>query len=182
MKDLIVVSGLPRSGTSMMMAALQAGGVSLVLDDLRPADASNPRGYFEYQPVRQLGENSDWLRDRGGQAVKIIYRLLYHIPPDLPTRVLFMERKLGQVISSQNAMLGIAQDEADWHKIYRGELQRIRVWMEKQPLMQVFRVEYEDFLGDPREHAQRIAAFLDVPLDVDAMAAVADPSLHRQRG
>ena len=159
----------------MMMSVLQAGGVTLLQDGLRAPDAHNPRGYFEYQPVRHLARDNSWLEAQRGRAVKIIYRLLYHLPPQLPARILFMERNLDEVVESQRRMLGQAEDGRDWRKIFSKELQDVQAWLRRQPQLQVLRVNFAELLRRPLPQSQRVAAFLDRPLDPDKMAKVVEP-------
>src|ERR1700704_756589 len=104
---IVVVSGLPRSGTSMAMKMLQAGGLPLLTDDARPADDSNPDGYFEFELVKQLDKSGDlaWLRNARGKGVKVISWLVTWLPESYDYRVIFMQRDLEEVVASQNAML-----------------------------------------------------------------------------
>jgi hypothetical protein len=177
---LTVVSGLPRSGTSMLMAALAAGGLSLLVDDRRPADEHNPRGYFEHARVKQLAEDASWLEQHRGQAVKIVYRLLYAMPPTLPARILFLRRDLREVVASQQAML--KQEEAfDWVRLFESELARVEAWLRGQHQLQVLYLEHGELLSRPGPEMARIATFLNISLKVEAMIASVDPALYRQR-
>ena len=102
-----VVSGLPRSGTSMMMKMLDQAGLELVTDRLRQADEDNPKGYFEYEPVKQLARSADrtWLDDARGKGVKIISTLLRELPAHYNYKVVFMRRDLSEILASQAKML-----------------------------------------------------------------------------
>ena len=102
---LTVVSGLPRSGTSMMMRMLEQGGLPVLIDGVRTADDDNPNGYYEFEAVKQTREDASWLEGSEGKAVKMVYRLLYDLPPDRAYRVLFMTRNLDEVLASQRVML-----------------------------------------------------------------------------
>ena len=166
-----------------MMAALAAGGVELLCDQERPADLHNPRGYFEYQPVLRLHEDASWLNQHGGRAVKIIYRLLFSIPDQVRADVIFMERDLGEVIASQSAMLGDRGrgPEDEWHRLFTRELERVHLWLRQRPQLRVHLQSYAALLTRPREQFQSVSNFLARDLDVDAMAAVVEPSLYRQR-
>lgn len=182
MSELVVVSGLPRSGTSMMMAALAAGGMTLVQDGQRQADEHNQRGYFEHRDVLKMPENSEWLRQHAGSAVKVIYRLLPHLPPSLPARILFMQRDLKEVLASQQAMLGQADSSGlDWVALFTSEVERTRSWLKGQTQLLVMEVEYGRLLDQPARGMAEVAAFLELPLDVAAMAAAVEPGLRRQR-
>jgi hypothetical protein len=175
--NVIIVSGLPRSGTSLMMGALAAGGVPLLADNKRPPDKHNPRGYFEYEPVLRLAEDASWLKP--GSAVKIIYRLLPHLPLELDYRVIFMRRPVHEVIASQQAM--IRESEAvDWNRIMLSEQNRSLEWLERHNLPFVT-VDHSLVLHDPDAAFASLPAFLERPLDLAAMTATIDPLLHRQR-
>src|SRR5262249_42395496 len=91
MKDEItVVSGLPRSGTSMMMNILTAGGIQALTDGERLPDESNPRGYFELEKVKYLGRDRSFLSDAVGKVVKVVSPLLKHLSSEYHYRVIFM--------------------------------------------------------------------------------------------
>ena len=187
MKHLIVVSGLPRSGTSMMMKMLLAGGVELVYDAARPADNHNPKGYYELQRVKDLRNDSDWLWEHGGRAVKIISHLLPHLPVDLPCMVLLMQRDLHEVMRSQQKMLINSGREYDPSRdaqimtAFRRHLMETAAWLDKRPHTLWRRLRYTDVINDPFAQAARLAEFLGRPLDMAKAAAQVDPLLYRQR-
>jgi hypothetical protein len=104
-ESLVVVTGLPRSGTSMLMQMLAAGGMRFLSDGLREADEDNPRGYLEFEPVKNLLKDSKWLFEGAGKAVKIVAPLLAALPPGLACRVILSERDLDEVLDSQERML-----------------------------------------------------------------------------
>ncbi|MBK1710068.1 sulfotransferase domain-containing protein [Marichromatium gracile] len=187
-QEIIVVSGLPRSGTSMMTAMLAAGGVEVFSDAARAADADNPRGYFEHERVKRLRqEDPGWLRAARGKAIKVVAPLLDALPPGHRYRVLFMRRDLGEVLASQRAMLvrrGTDPDKIDdatLETLYRRQLAALEGWLAVQRHIQVLDVDYARAIAEPAVEAARVADFLDRPLDREAMAAVADPGLYRQR-
>jgi Sulfotransferase domain len=182
-----IVSGLPRSGTSMMMQMLAAGGMTALADNLRQADEDNPRGYYEFERVKQVDRDSSWLVEAEGKAVKMVYRLLYDLPPDRVYRVIFMTRSLDEVVDSQQIMLerhGKASDPIDHARlaeIYERQLQEVMTWLRSQPNFSVLSVAYRDVLHDPEKVVRQINRFLDGRLDTDAMLRVPDWSLYRQR-
>jgi hypothetical protein len=184
---ITVVSGLPRSGTSLMMQMLHAGGLPALSDGLRTADESNPRGYFEYEPVKRLRGDSGWLPQARGQAVKIIHLLLRDLRLDgsLQYRVVFMQRPLDEVLSSQRAMLQrggkAGGDPALLKKAFEAQLAQLDAWLVAQPAIRVFRQPYHQVVQEPLVVAQALSTFLDLELDTAAMVRVADPALHRQR-
>lgn len=186
-EPVIIVSGLPRSGTSMMMQMLTAGGLSPLTDEIRRPDEDNPRGYYEFEAVKQVRENAAWLDDAGGKVVKMVYRLLYDLPRSHQYDVIFMRRNLNEVIASQEVMLerhGKADDKVEPERlaeIYRRQLQEADDWLHKQPNFRVLYVEYRDVVDHPERVAPQLNDFLGGRLDTEAMLRVPDQSLHRQR-
>ena len=187
-KPIVVVSGLPRSGTSMMMQMLVAGGMDPVTDGLRPPDRDNPEGYLEYQPVKDLAHATDkrWLHDARGRAVKIIAFLLEHLPETHNYRVVFMNRKLDEVLVSQSKMLerlGEADetDDGRMRQNFIHHLARTKTMLSHRPHFEVHHVRYPEVIDDPRGNARAVRHFLGAHLDIDAMAAVVRPELYRNR-
>lgn len=187
-RDVTIVSGLPRSGTSMMMKMLEAGGLPALTDRVREADEDNPKGYYELERVRRLRDgDAEWVAEARGRAVKVISELLRYLPAEHDYRVVFMRRDLKEILASQRRMLAHrgteADDEADARLagLYERHLEEVEGWLSRQSNMQVLYVSYNDVLARPRESADRIDRFLGGRLRVDRMAAVIDPALYRQR-
>jgi hypothetical protein len=186
-RGITIVSGLPRSGTSMMMRMLTAGGVEALTDNLRAADEDNPRGYLEFEKVKALEHESGWLKDAAGKAVKIISALLKHLPLDYSYKIIFMRRKMGEVLSSQKQMLvrggGTADGIGDERlaETFRRHLNDVESWLASQPNIEVIYVDYNELLGDPAPAVQTINHFLGGGLDTQAMTTVIDKTLYRQR-
>ena len=187
-KPIVVVSGLPRSGTSMAMKMLQAGGLPLVTDGEREADEDNPKGYFEFEPVMNLAKDPDksWLADAHGKGVKIISTLLRELPDHHNYRVIFMRRDLREILASQAKMLARREEtsEADDERmmeVFENDLWRANYLLKNGPQFAVLPLHYTEVLAEPLEQARRVAEFLGGELDVEAMAAVADPALYRNR-
>jgi len=174
---IVVVSGLPRSGTSLMMQMLAAGGLPPLTDGVRAADAANPRGYLEWEPAKALLREPGAIAAARGRAVKVISALLPALAPEHRYRVLFMERDLGEVEASQRAMLG-GGDALSAGELAR-HLARTRAWLGAQPHIATCAVGYRDALEEPRATAERVCAFLGLPLDPLRMAAAVDASLYR---
>lgn len=126
MNEIVLVTGLPRSGTSLLMAMLQAGGVLLCSDHQRGPDLHNPRGYFEHSAILALAQESAWLEQHAGQAVKVLSRQIEHVAADLPARVLLLERNLTEVAASQQRMLASESPDWDWPGLLAKEFQRLR--------------------------------------------------------
>ena len=185
---ITVVSGLPRSGTSLMMQMLHAGGLPAMSDGLRSADENNPRGYFEYEPVKRLRSDSSWLPQARGHVVKIIHLLLRDLRLDgsLQYRIVFMQRPLDEVLSSQRAMLQrdgkAGADAAVLKKAFEAQLVQLDGWLAAQPGVQVLKQPYHQVVQQPQAVAEGLKTFLGLDLDTAAMVRAVDPSLHRQRG
>jgi hypothetical protein len=186
---IIVVSGLPRSGTSLMMRMLVAGGVPVITDGRRIADEDNPTGYFEFEPVKTL-ESGDqaWLTHAAGKAVKVVSPLLEHLPPEHVYRVLFMHRRMGEILASQRRMLerrgepAGALDDARMAALFGKHLDRVHGWLARQPNIEALDVDYNQLLANPGSLVQQIHAFLgNDRLDTLAMIAAIDPTLYRHR-
>jgi hypothetical protein len=184
---LTIVSGLPRSGTSMMMRMLERGGMKVLVDQHRRPDEDNPRGYYEFEAVKKTKENGEWLAGSEGCAVKMVYRLLYDLPQDRSYRVLFMRRKLEEVLASQRTMLernGATNDGAsdeEMARLFITELSAFGKWARQQRHFRMIDVDYNRILQEPRGELERVKSFLGVPLDLDAMVGVVDESLYRNR-
>jgi hypothetical protein len=183
--EIVVVSGLPRSGTSLMMQMLAAGGVEVVTDGQRIADDDNPAGYYEYEPVKMLQRDASWLATVCGKTVKIISQLLFELPTTEHYAVILMERDLGEVLASQDKMLTRQGRQGAPHATMRSafekHLARLASWLPEQAHMRVLRVDYADLVADPLTHAERIKEFLGSDLNVAATAAAVDPKLYRNR-
>jgi len=184
-EDIIVVSGLPRSGTSLMMQMLASGGIEVLTDNLRTADTDNPRGYFEFERVKKLKEDSSWVPEARGKAVKLVSQLLFDLPSDQKYRIIFMQRDLDEMILSQEKMLHrLGREAAPREEIKRAftkHLERLHAWLDQQPNMTVLRIPYTEVLADPEAASKRISEFLGGKPDTAAMMRAIDPSLYRNR-
>jgi hypothetical protein len=184
-KDIIVVSGLPRSGTSLMMQMLESGGVEVVTDHVRAADTDNPRGYYEYERVKRVKQDPSWLPAARGKAVKMVSQLLYDLPPGETFRIIFMERDLDEILVSQEKMLRrlgrSAAPREEMRRSYVLHLEKLRAWLGRQGNMQVLAVHYNGLLDSPRQQAERVCDFLGGRVDAESMARAVDSSLYRNR-
>jgi len=186
-KPIIVVSGLPRSGTSLAMKMLEAGGLPVVTDGVRIADEDNPNGYYEDERVKQLHEDVDkaWLRDAKGKGLKIISYLLKRLPSDRNYKVIFLRRNPQEILKSQAKMLarrGEVSETSDERmlELMKKDLDDARFFL-KRPHFEVLDLPYREALEHPRDLAKRIAEFLAEPLDVEKMASVVDVKLYRNQ-
>lgn len=186
-QPIVVVSGLPRSGTSMAMRMLEAGGMEIVTDGEREADEDNPRGYYEDERVKDLANEPDksWLKASRGRAVKVISFLLKDLPANLNYQVILMRRDLGEVLASQRKMLdrrGETDDTTDERmmELWKDQLWRVNYLLRHAPQFEWVEIDYGETLRDPEAAATRIASLVD-GLDERAMAEAVDPALYRNR-
>jgi len=184
--DIVIVSGLPRSGTSLMMQLLEAGGGEVVTDGKRVADADNPRGYHEFERVKKIKEDVAWLPEIRGKAVKMVSQLLYDLPPTESYRIIFMQRDLDEVLDSQEKMLArLGQPTAPRGEIVRAfrlHLMRLETWLAEQPHIAHLPMHYADVVAHSAASAQRVNEFLGGRLDAAAAVKAVDPALYRNRG
>lgn len=184
---ITIVSGLPRSGTSLMMQMLSAGGMALLCDGARAADGNNPRGYYEWEKTKALPREPGCIREAEGKAVKVISSLLVSLPPQFSYKVIFMERPLAEVVASQAAMIqklgtqGSALAADAMERALEAHLRQVKTLIASRPEIAVCWMDYHRILRDPAAAANEIQHFLGVPLDVAAMTLQVDPSLYRQR-
>ena len=182
---LTIVSGLPRSGTSLMMQLLAAGGLEPLTDQLRTPDQSNPRGYFEYEPVKSLARDQSWLPEARGRVVKIIVQLLAYLPPELPVRTILLERDLDEVLASQAKMLNKSIPPAQWQTLketFRKHWEQARQTFSLRPESSLIVVNYRELVTSPETVIERLERFL-APADLrrEKMLAAIDPALYRNR-
>jgi len=187
-QPIVVVSGLPRSGTSMVMKMLEAGGLPVLTDGIRTADEDNPKGYYEVERVKNLAQETDkrWLAGARGKVVKVISFLLKSLPPHFNYRVVFIRREIEEVLASQRKMLDRrGETEATpperMRALFEDDLWRAGYQLRHRPEFETMEVHYSAVLAQPLESARRLDAFLGGGLDVEAMAAVVDPQLYRNR-
>jgi hypothetical protein len=186
---IVIVSGLPRSGTSMMMRMLEAGGLSIMTDSERGADIDNPKGYFEYERIKDLEKETDkaYVRDGRGKALKVISFLIKDLPDDNDYRVIFMRRNLDEVLTSQNKMidrLGSSDTDADseaMKEAYRNDIVRTRLLCKGRANFELTEVHYSATVNDPAVTARRVNAFLGGGLEEAAMRDAVDGDLYRNR-
>jgi predicted AlkP superfamily phosphohydrolase/phosphomutase/tetratricopeptide (TPR) repeat protein len=186
-KEIIVVSGLPRSGTSMMMRMLDFAGINALTDNKRDRDTNNPHGYYEYEGVKNLANDATWVPAAEGKAIKIIAQLLPFLPAKHRYKIIFMEREISEVLVSQQLMLGKSREEAIKNypfklaQTFYNQLERVNEWIDQQPYIDVLYVNYQDCHSNPKEVSDRISVFLNRNLPTDAMAKAVDKSLYRNR-
>ncbi len=184
---IIIVSGLPRSGTSMVMKMLEAGGIEPLTDNIRTADDDNPKGYYEFERAKKLKEGDfTWLPEAQGKAVKVIGALLVDLPTNYQYQVLFMRRDMREILASQAKMLArrgeeSKVDDATMAMLFEKHIKQVESWMREQPNLRYIDVDYNAMLTDPAPQVKEINKFVGGHLDTQAMLEVVDPNLYRQR-
>lgn len=186
--SITVVSGLPRSGTSMMMKMLEAGGMQILTDNLRAADENNPKGYYEYERVKKLKDGDvAWVETAQGKVVKVISALLEHLPTNYQYKIIFMRRDINEILASQKKMLSVmGQSNGDvtdeqLASIYQKHLARTEGWLARQPNLNVIYINYNSMINDPTTYLLQVQSFLSGDLDIEKMRSVIDRNLYRQR-
>lgn len=187
-RNITIVSGLPRSGTSMMMKMLEAGGIPPLTDKIRAADDDNPKGYYEFERVKKLDKgDTGWVDEAQGKSVKVISALLKYLPADYDYKVIFMRRRTEEILASQKQMLvrrgeptdRVSDDElADY---FAKHLKTVEYWLQTQPNVDVLYISYNRVLESPLDLSREVNRFLENRLDMQSMAAVVDPNLYRQK-
>lgn len=184
---ITIVSGLPRSGTSLMMQMLVAGGMAPLSDGERAADADNPRGYLEWERIKTLPNDPDCIAEAEGKVVKVISRLLLSLPAGYDYRVIFMQRPLPEVLASQDEMMrrrGTCKEGANpaaMAAAFEKHLREVYAWLDGKSYVKSIRVSYHDALRQPELISRKIGGFLGIALDVKAMTQQVDASLYRNR-
>lgn len=183
-----VVSGLPRSGTSMMMRMLEVAGLDPFCDGARQPDVDNPNGYYELERVKALIRgDKEWVDEARGRVVKVVSPLLRYLPDDQEYRVILMRRSMDEVLASQQQMLvhrgepDRVTNDARLAEVFEQDLGQVERWAETQPNVCCLQVDYNRLLQNPAGELRRIVEFLGAGLDVEAMAGVVDPGLYRVR-
>jgi Sulfotransferase domain len=183
--EIVIVSGLPRSGTSLMMQMLDRGGIPALTDEIRAADTDNPRGYYEFERVKKTKDDSSWLREARGKVVKMVSSLLYDLPATECYRVIFMRRDIDEILESQEKMLKRLDRPAgprdQMKSSFAIHLDRLFKWLATQHHIQLLEISYNDLLANPQSQVSRITEFLGGTPPPTAMLEAIDPSLYRNR-
>ena len=185
--QVVVVSGLPRSGTSLMMQMLDAGGLAPLSDGERSRDDYNPRGYYVFERGKKLKSgDTGWVAEAVGRAVKVVSAQLEHLPGGYHYRVVFMDRDLDEVLASQRKMLDHRGQEervedAEMKRIFRHHLRQVREWLAAQPNFEALEVRFDQVIQSPEPAVRELCEFLGRELDRRKMAEVVDPDLYRNR-
>jgi hypothetical protein len=184
---ITIVSGLPRSGTSLMMQMLVAGGMTALSDGERKADTDNPKGYLEWERIKQLPKEPDLIAGAEGRVVKVISQLILSLPDGPEYRIVFMQRPMAEVLKSQEEMLkrrgthDSGGNAAAIEQVFQRHLIEVDKWLAVKRNAKVLRVPYHRVLQEPQAVAEEVTAFVGVALDVKAMVGQVDANLYRNR-
>jgi hypothetical protein len=181
-----IVSGLERSGTSLLMQILQAGGVPTAFDvESRPPDDNNPRGYFELEGgkvINRLMDGTFPLADYKGKFIKITAYGLKFLP--LGTyRIIYTERNIEEVMDSMEKMAKIRDEKREDTKTSFIKLnEMIKGIITKREDIDVLFVNYNQIVADPRSQIKRICEHFDWgKANLAVMISTVDESLYRKR-
>lgn len=181
--QIVVVSGLPRSGTSLMMQMLHNGGLTALTDDNRKPDNSNPKGYFEYDPVMSIHKDNSWLHLAKDKSIKIVAPLLKFLSPKYRYKVIFMNRDLTEVVKSQQKMIGKDPDTlpVKLFDAYTKHLNQVETWKDKEPGVELIYLDYKDVMNNTDEVVDKVSKFIGLTLNKEAMKSCVDKSLYRTK-
>jgi len=185
--EIVIVSGLPRSGTSMMMQILDKGGYDVLTDKVREADNNNPKGYYEFEPVKKLMMDKSWLPEAEGKVVKIIAQLLPFLPSNYDYKIIFMRRDMNEVLKSQQIMLGKEKDvklkvfPMGLNDAFQKQLIKVENWIDSQPNVEMLSVDYSNVIDNAEDEIDNVISFLSSPGDRDKMMKVVDKKLYRNK-
>jgi len=186
-KTISVVSGLPRSGTSMMMRMLAAGGMEVITDNIRKADEDNPEGYYEFEKAKKIRQDASWLDSAQGKVFKMVSMLLYDLPSDRNYKIVFMKRNMDEILASQRRMLirqgrsGDGPDDKEMGRIFAKHLRDTEEWLGKQKNTDVLYMNYNEIVRNPVVQADILKQFFGSRLNAEAMAGVIERNLYRNR-
>ncbi|WP_411766579.1 alkaline phosphatase family protein [Winogradskyella sp. A3E31] len=181
--QIVVVSGLPRSGTSLMMQMLDRGGIDVLSDGKREADTSNPKGYYEFDPVMSINKDNSWLPKAKNKCVKVVAPLLKFLDPQFRYKVIFMNRDLTEIVKSQQKMIGKNPETLPVRLFdaYKKHLKNVDIWKEREPFVEMIYIDYKDVLESPETSIKKIEDFIGVDLKNDKMVQCIDKTLYRNR-
>lgn len=184
---ITIVSGLPRSGTSMMMKILEVGGMETITDGIRKANEDNPHGYYEYEMVKRIKVDTTWVRKTRGKVFKMISQLLFELPSNEKYKIIFMQRRMNEILASQRKMLvhmGNSDDSVSDEKMGKflnKHLSKIMKWMADRKYISVLYIDYNDLIINPNEQIKKLSLFLNDKVNVERAVKVIDKSLYRNR-
>ena len=181
--QIVIVSGLPRSGTSLMMQMLDKGGLDILTDNNRKADTSNPKGYYEYDPVMSINKDNSWLEKAQNKSIKVVAPLLKYLDPKYRYKIIFMNRDISEVVKSQQIMIGKNPEILPTQLInaYKKHLNQVAIWKDKEPHVELIYIDHKETITNPETTVNKVIKFLDIDLNKFAMSNCVDKALYRNR-
>lgn len=182
-----IVSGLPRSGTSLMMQILEKSGMDILTDNVREADESNKCGYYEFEKVKKMMIDASWLPQAEGKVVKIIAQLLDYLPDGFEYKTIFMERDYDEVFNSQSKMLDrlgskkIKADTVQLKKTFQKQVGEIKTRLQKKTDFSLINISYSNLIFHPESEIEKMDIFFKKKFDRKKICAAIDPDLYRER-
>lgn len=180
--EIIVVTGIPRSGTSLLMQLLEKAGFTIASDQIRHADINNPEGYYELISVKGIIKDNNFLSQLNGKCVKIVAPLPIYVDPSLHYKFIFMNRDIEEVLRSQEKMLAVDQraKRQQLTEIYKNHIEKTKLFIENNhfPLIDIY---YKNLLFEPKQEIQRLLTFLNSQADINTLASQIKPDLYRNR-
>jgi len=183
---IVIVSGLPRSGTSMMMGMLKSGGFNVLIDDVRTADEDNPKGYYEFERVKKMKDgDTNWIYLAKNKVVKVISYHLKFLPNEYHYKIVFMEREMKEILISQNKMMlrrgetnNTISDE-DMTRYFQKHLEQVKKWLESQSNFETIYMNYNKLVKNPTAEIRTLNQFFNENLNTSNMIESIDKSLYR---
>jgi predicted AlkP superfamily phosphohydrolase/phosphomutase/tetratricopeptide (TPR) repeat protein len=186
-ESIIIVSGLPRSGTSLMMQILDKAGMTLFTDNSRIPDDNNPKGFFEHEAVKRLARDNTWLKETKGKVVKIIAPLLFALPEKFIYKIIFMNRNIHEVILSQQKMLtseGRAKEgtfSISLNNSFSNILKKVENWRERSHHVEILYIEHKELIKNPVIEINKVKQFLDFEVSAQELSKIIDRNLYRSK-
>lgn len=181
-----IVSGLERSGTSMMMQMLAAGEIPVAYTDSRKADMHNPRGYFELEGgkiINSLMKGIFPMEMYKGKFIKITAYGLSYLPTECTYKIIYMERNLEEVLDSMEKMSQIIdQNREETKQSFMKLNEKVKKEITSKNNIAVLFVNYNEMLKDPQPNIEKICQFIGpYEYNREKMISVVDTHLYRQR-
>ena len=182
MSVITIVTGLPRSGTSLMMQILKNIPLEIITDNHRKSDVNNPEGYYEFEAVKGILKNNQFLKDCQGKGIKIVAPLVQFIDLKLNYKVIFMRRHMEEILLSQEKMLGKDQssERAKFKAIYELHLKKTIEFLKlnKIPFIEI---EYRNLVNTTEEEIEKILQFLEMNGDKQLLIKQVNDKHYRNR-
>lgn len=179
---ITLITGIPRSGTSLMMQLFKAANVDIATDAIRTEDDNNPKGYYELEAVKGIVKNNAFLKDLDGKTIKIVAPLVTFIDLSLEYRVVFMIRDLDEVVQSQEKMVGKdQQDQKEKFKtMYAMHIEKSRQFLNSHNIPFI-EIQHRELLQNPELSLKRLIDFCGWETPLEELKSVIDHSLYRNR-